>query len=320
VTGEARPQSRFRVKLAKLAFRLIVVVLVGFGIAHTVAKAWHELEAQQRFSLGQISAAWLLAAAIFYLLGLLPCWWYWHQTLKSMGQRPRLAETLRAYYVGHLGKYVPGKVMVVVIRAGGLPSERVDTTVAAASVFVETFTTMAVGAFVAATILLLTTDQMHLILLAIALMLGSGVPTLPPIFRQIVRTIQLKRLSGNIEAAIGGLSFRLAATGWISISLGWFLLGLSLWATIKALPGAAHSPEGTLSAILMLTATVSLALVAGFLSLLPGGVGVREYVIMSLVAPQFGSLVALCSALLLRVVWLISELLISTILYVLIRR
>ncbi len=61
--------------------------------------------------------------------------------------------TLRAYYIGHLGKYVPGKAMVVILRTVMVRGHRVDAAVAAVSVFFETLTMMAVGAFMAAGIL-----------------------------------------------------------------------------------------------------------------------------------------------------------------------
>ena len=65
-----------------------------------------------------------------------------------------------------------------------------------------------------------------------------------------------------------------------------------------------------------MTASVCLAVVAGFLSLIPGGLGVRELVLDELMAEPFGRTVALVSAVLLRLVWLMTELAISGILYV----
>ena len=62
-------------------------------------------------------------------------------------------------------------------------------------------------------------------------------------------------------------------------------------------------------------ASVSLAMVAGFLSLIPGGAVVRELVLAELMAPRFGDVVAVVSALLLRLTWLVAELVISAILY-----
>ena len=65
----------------------------------------------------------------------------------------------------------------------------------------------------------------------------------------------------------------------------------------------------------LLTACAALAVVAGFLSLIPAGAGVREFVIMTLLAADFGAVAAVASAILLRVVWMVSEVLLSGILY-----
>jgi hypothetical protein len=70
----------------------------------------------------------------------------------------------------------------------------------------------------------------------------------------------------------------------------------------------------------LMTATVALAMVAGFLSLLPGGAGVREYIILTLLAPSFGVVAATVSALLLRVTWLASELSFGVLFYILMNR
>jgi uncharacterized membrane protein YbhN (UPF0104 family) len=69
----------------------------------------------------------------------------------------------------------------------------------------------------------------------------------------------------------------------------------------------------------LLTACAALAVVAGFLSLVPAGAGVREYVIMTLLAAEYGAVAAVAAAILLRLVWMVSEVLVSVILYVAVR-
>ena len=229
-----------------------------------------------------------------------------------MGQRPRWRESLRAFWIGHLGKYVPGKAMVVVLRTGLVYSQRVSRTVAATSVFVETLTMMAMGAFVSAVILLFVSDNRWLMLLAVGLMVGSGVPTLPPIFRRIVRMLRVHKANPDVDAAVAGVTYPLMLTGWVTVGAGWFLLGMSLWATLKSLPGV----DAAVSDIPLLTATTGLAMVAGFLSLIPGGLGVRDYILIVLLAPRYDEATAIVSAILLRVIWLMSELIVSGILYV----
>ncbi|MFW6171299.1 MAG: lysylphosphatidylglycerol synthase transmembrane domain-containing protein [Planctomycetota bacterium] len=304
------PPRRGRAWMVKLGIRAVVLGLVAWGIWRTVRQAGDELPTYG-VAWGDVSLTWALVAGVLYIAGLLPCWVFWHRTLYAMEQRPRWRESLRAFWIGHLGKYVPGKAMVVVLRAGLIHGERVNRTVAATSVFIETLTMMAVGAFVSSAVLVLISDNRWLTLLAAGLMLCSGIPTFPPIFRRVVRMLQVKRANPGIEAAIMGVRYPLMITGWISIGAGWVLLGVSLWATLWSLGN-----EPPLSEIPLLTATVGLAMVAGFLSLIPGGLGVRDWILVELLAPGYGRPVALGSAILLRVIWLLAELLASSILYV----
>ncbi|MEX0818567.1 MAG: lysylphosphatidylglycerol synthase domain-containing protein, partial [Pirellulaceae bacterium] len=291
----------------KFAVRTLILALVAWGIWRTALNARGEF-AREGIAWQELRVGWLVAAMGFYLVGLFPACVFWWQALHAMGQRPTFGETLRAFYIGHLGKYVPGKALVVVIRTGLIRSERVDTTVAATSVFVETLTFMAVGAVVAGGILSAVLDaHPGFTWLALALAVCAGVPTYPPLFRRVLRFLQVHRANPEIDRAIDGLNARLMGLGWLLISLGWFCFGLSLWATAQAIPSVDTIP--TLLDLPLLTAAVALALVAGFLSLLPGGIGVRELIVIPLLQPQFGPVVAIISAILLRACWLVAELL-----------
>jgi uncharacterized membrane protein YbhN (UPF0104 family) len=175
---------------------------------------------------------------------------------------------------------------------------------------------MAVGAFVAAALIgVLFREQTWLLVLAIGLMVCAGGPTLPPIFRRLVRLVGVKKVNPDIDTALAGLDLRLMAYGWITVALGWCLLGFSLWCVLRAIPTDAAQAVA-LSDWPLVTACVSLALVAGFLSLLPGGIGIREAVILALLAQPFGADTAVVSAILLRLVWLAAELLLGGMLYV----
>jgi uncharacterized membrane protein YbhN (UPF0104 family) len=315
LNSDATPSSSRWIGRVKLLVRITVLVLVSWGIWRTVAGAQQEFQDQQ-FALDQLSPGWLLLAGLFYLAGQFPSWVFWHRTLLAMGQRPRMRESFRAYWIGHLGKYVPGKAMVVVLRAGLVHGPNVDMTVAATSVFVETLTLMAVGAFMAAAILIWISPNWLLTLLALGLMTAAGLPTWPPLFRRIVRMLRVHHASPKLAEAIEGLDLRLMATGWASISLGWAFLGLSLWASLRAIPILPDANVAvSITDLPLLLASTALAIVAGFLSLIPGGLGVRDWILMTLLVPKYGAGVAVISAVLLRLVWLLSELTISAILY-----
>ncbi len=66
----------------------------------------------------------------------------------------------------------------------------------------------------------------------------------------------------------------------------------------------------------LLLASVTLAVVLGFASLIPGGLGVREWVLNELLSPQLGYVAAFAGTIIVRLVWLVTEVVISIILYV----
>ena len=168
----------------------IIVALVAWGDWRAVASARQEFLDNQ-VSWSGLRYGWLCVAGCLYALGMLPMGWFWYRLMQRLGQAPRLYETLRAFYIGHLGKYVPGKVMVVVLRTGLIRSHRVDTTVAAVTVLVETLTMMASGAFLAA-VLLATwfRQEWRLQLLAVLLMVATVGVTLPPILRRLLHRLK----------------------------------------------------------------------------------------------------------------------------------
>ena len=93
-------------------------------------------------------------------------------------------------------------------------------------------------------------------------------------------------------------------------SAGWVLLGLSQLAVVRAM-GARRAAKAlvALGQVPVVIAAVALATVAGFVvAVLPGGLGVREGVLMSALAPALGPDRAVVAALLLRLVWVVAEL------------
>lgn len=302
------------------ALRALVLVAVLWGVGRTAQEAIGQLKEYP----WQIDARWLVAAGAFYLAGLLPMAWFWRRALVAVGQRPTWPTTLRAYFLGHLGKYVPGKVMVVVLRVGMLGSAVTSIRGAVVATVLETLTMMTVGACLAAvmSIVVLQLDA-ALSVMAASMAAVAVLPTLPPIARRLAGAAadssepsEASRDStkGNGHGpSLQGINLRLLSTGWLTAVVCWALLGASLWATLQSIGVDDVRLIGDLP---LLVATVSLAVVAGFLSLLPGGIGVRDALLMQLLAPSCGEAGALVAAVLVRLVWLMSEMAVCGILYV----
>ena len=306
MSGEKETRTRWLVRLLKASVALLVLACV-YGTFRSALDELNDFD-------WTVRPLWLLGSGGLYLAGLFPCAVFWSFVLRALGQEPAAGAAIRAYYIGHLGKYVPGKALVVVLRTWLIRGPRVETAAAVVSVLVETLTMMAVGSFWAATILMVVfPGQYLLIILAAVLMVLAGVPTIPPILRRLLKRVPERWTGGTGPIAAERLSCPLMAGGWLGISLGWALLGLSLWAALRALGCDGLQPVGDLP---LLTATVSLAMVVGFLSGIPGGAMVREGILWTLLAQHLPPVMAVAAAVLLRLVWLGSELAIAGLLYV----
>ena len=285
-----------------------MIVAVVAALVWTIHKAVLEFH-NQPIQLSDINFTRLALAAVVYVGTLLFSWVYWYQVLIAFKQKPRLLKSIGAFYISQLGKYVPGKAMVVIIRTDRVRDDKVSIAPAAASVFVETFTWIFVGAAIASCLLIVKFQQFRwLQVTAVLLMVGAGIVTWPPIFNWIatkIRPINSKRHSYAVD-------LRTMITGWIALAIGWTLNGCCLWLVISALPGA--NPTNAHLAVTL--AAVTLATVGGFVSLIPGGLGVRELVMIPLLGSEFGTVVAVMAAILVRLVWLSAELASSAILYV----
>jgi glycosyltransferase 2 family protein len=310
---------------AFLGIKIAFLALVVWGAYRTLAAAIGSLR-EQNWQPSELRLGWAVVAGVFYLISQFPCAWFWHGVLLGLGQKVTLPRAARAFYIGHLGKYLPGKALVVIMRAMLVSHLQVKRSLAIVAVFYETFTTMACGAVLSALILIAThREQTWLILGSFGLAAVVGLPTVPFIFVRVLKILRLSPPSSNSEEAAEKVAESIALhpalllRGWISIAIGWALMGASLWATVRAI-GA--EDVSFWSHLPIYTATAALAVVLGFVSMLPAGVGVRDLVLMQLLAPLLsemapnqGQALALIAAVMLRLVWLVAESLLAAVLY-----
>ena len=140
-----------------------------------------------------------------------------------------------------------------------------------------------------------------------------GLPTVPVCFQWLLRILGVGRLNPTAAAKFSHVGWRTIAIGWVTIGLGWVLQGMSLWATLRAMDAA---PGGPFNELALNTSAVTLGVVAGFISQIPGGLVVREWIAGELMEPVYGPSVALVSTIIYRLVMLVSEVAIALLLYV----
>ncbi|HUY32263.1 MAG TPA: lysylphosphatidylglycerol synthase domain-containing protein [Pirellulales bacterium] len=295
------------------AAKLCLVALVAWGIHRTAWSAWETLQ-DKHWNPSPLWPAWLVLAAGLSVLGMLPPGLFWHRLLVMLGQPAQRGEALRAYYIGHLGKYAPGKAMVIVLRAGLLRAGGTTATAATVAVFYETLTTMSAGMFWTLAILALRfPGEWKWTLSAAGLLAVVATPTVPCIFRRLARLSGAGKFDPSAAERLGQLGFGTVGAAWAVLGVGWLLQGAALWATLAA--GGYTSSLATFDQVLICTAAMALAVVGGFLSFVPGGFVVREALLLELLGPRFGLAGALVAAVLVRLVGIAGELVVAGVLW-----
>ena len=288
-------------------FRIAVVTAVLVSLSYLVDGSVDRIR-ESEIWLRRIDFAKLGLALFAYLGAMLLSALFWVLILRSFGHRPGLLKSLAAFFVSQFGKYVPGKAMVIVIRSDMIRDENLTATQAAASVLIETLTWIFVGSMIASALAFWQLSGQPLLQIsAIVLAAITGLLTFPP----VANGLASKFIRGSGSNPFHGLSLKTLTIGWTLMSVGWCLNGLSLWLVVASIPGAEP-----LAADFWLTLTsVSIATVLGFVSLVPGGLGVRELAIIPLLTPRFGAPAAIFAAVMIRLVWLSAIVLGSVIIY-----
>ena len=133
------------IKWSLAAGKLAVLALLIWFVRATLIKAFEDLE-HRKF---HVAWPWLIVSGAFYALATLPAGVYWYRLLRATDQKLTPYAAVRAFFVSQSGKYVPGKAMVLVLRAAMVRPMLVPATLVSITVILETLTNMAVGALMA---------------------------------------------------------------------------------------------------------------------------------------------------------------------------
>ena len=276
----------------------------------------------------QIKWSWLISASIFYAIGFLPSVWFWRALLSRMGQRLDWRNAIRAHFVGQLGKYIPGKGLVLVIRASLAKEAGVDPLLAGITSAYETLVLMATGAaiFLAVAPLGFTSEQWNclpsqmrwlrsqplIFATTVAVITFATTPFSSWLFSHLGRKA-ISRRSAD-EGLLPSISAGLISQGVAITSIGWACHAISLGCVLQAVTQdpiqISHFPVWLVAS--------SFATVGGFVALFaPGGLGIREGLLIESIKDHshIGASTAVIAAWLLRAVGFVTELICATVLY-----
>lgn len=279
-------------------------------------------------SLGNLRWPLIAWSGLFYASGLLPPCWVLFRCLSALGVPCSLGRASAAQLLGHAGKYIPGKAMVVVLRVAAI-TPAIETTVAstalvASAVFYETLLMMAVGGWVAGVLLWTSELPVWVRAMAALMAIGAIAPVCPPLMRRLIAVVQKGVVQKGIDDddALASLSWGLLVEAIFASLLSWLLIGLSFTFLIAAIP--AFEPIANLPPIGSLywtaTSAISLGMVLGFASLLPGGAGVREFVTLLVLSPVIGPTHALLAVIAARLMFILTESILAAVASLMLRK
>lgn len=242
---------------------LVVAELVG---------QWDEARA----AIEGASVAWLVAAVVAGAAGMVAIAWVWHDVLAVLGRAVPRARVVRWYFLGELGKYLPGGVWTVVGRGELARRGGVDRTVAYGSVALSLVALYVAAAGVAAALvpfdLARQADDPRPALGVVVVLVGAAVALRPATVEwglALARRLTGRPLAVTVPRGRDTTVLVLRyVPAWIGIALG-------TWAVARAL-----DPDASLTRVALATVV---SWIAGFLAVpVPAGGGVREAVFLAL--------------------------------------
>ncbi|MCT2292484.1 flippase-like domain-containing protein [Janibacter hoylei] len=261
-----------------LRIGFLVVVLVAVGIA--LWSNWEEVQGD----LGRLGPVTILGAVVLSLLSPFFTVLGWRVLLADLGSRLHIAQASGVFFVGQLGKYLPGSVWSVVVQTEmaaklGVPRRR-SAVVGLLCIALSALTGMIAG-LPALPVLLTRGDAVipwWALLLIVAVL---GILLWPPLLnhgiRTLLRLLRREPLEHDLSHAAVGLS-----SLWFTLS--WLVGGLAVWVMARNV-----APDDADASRLLLVAVSGYLLAAGigmFSIVVPAGVGVRDGVMVLLLTTQ----------------------------------
>jgi uncharacterized membrane protein YbhN (UPF0104 family) len=256
------------------ALQLVVAGVVAWMIWIAVARNWGQFRSM-RLSITP-RPGWLALSVLVILMSFASSVEAWRRILGSWSQHLRFLVAARIWLLANLGRYIPGKVwsvaglVVLAQRAGVAPWAAAASAVAIQAVAIGTAVAIVAAATPGAASPVRLAAAALIAVATIAVLAWKRAAT---VVAGLVGIPQIQPLS--LAAVAQSASFGL---------LSWVAHGAAFWLLARGLGLPGSLPLGT--AVGAFTLGYVLGLVALFA---PGGVGVREVVLISLLTPAVGA-------------------------------
>lgn len=272
--------------LARRALRVAWFVILSVGLALALRSRWAEV----RHELATLDAVRLWLSMGIALLGVGASSGIWHQMLTGLGEPLPLRVSLRIFFVGQVGKYLPGAVWPAVTQAALAREHGVAPRATVSAVTLFLWVHLVTGTAVAVPILSISGRLPLVTLIALPVLVALLTPRLLGWSLQTLFRLARRRPLRQLPDA----AHLLRGSAWALLM--WVCYGLHL----HLLTAAVGDPVGLATG----AAVFAAGWVVGFVLLIaPAGVGPREAAIVALLPLSAGAglVVALVSRLMMSV-------------------
>ncbi len=244
----------------------------GFGIIATTLAVWAVLSRREQVvtAVERLDWRYLVLAALATLFNLALTGMAWRALLIDLGSRLPIAAAARVFFVGQLGKYMPGSVWPVVVQAElardhGVPRRRSAAATVVLILLSAATALLVVMASVPFVPSVVESGFGWTVLLVLPLLVAMHPAVLGPLLDRLLRVIGGDRLEQR-PSMVGTL----IAFGW---ALGsWFTAGLQVFALVVSLGAPVSARTLALS-----VGGYALAWAVGLVVVIaPAGAGARE--------------------------------------------
>jgi hypothetical protein len=272
------------------------VAAIGL-LAYSVASRWNGL----RGALVHLDPWSVALSLVLACAGLVAQMLSWRALLAGTGGAPPLAPSARVYFLGQLGKYLPGGAWSVLAQAELARRHLVSRTRSAVVALAALAVLLVVGAVVAAAGLVGgAPDALSRYWWVLAVVPLGVAGLVPPVFNRAVALLQ--RLAHRTGTAIALDARTLGASAAWALAM-WLLFGLHAAVLVADL-----HPGSPLRDTVLSTGAFALAWAVGFLVVIaPAGTGPREAALVLALAPALPATDALLVALVSRVVMVVAD-------------
>ncbi|GCD91772.1 lysylphosphatidylglycerol synthase domain-containing protein [Nocardioides sp. LS1] len=284
--SDRHPALKPAMNLARVLFLLLVVAFAWWGL--------HDRGDELRHGLARTSLTGVLVAATLVLVGLLATSVAWLRLLAGFGHRLPGWDGRAVFFVGQLGKYIPGSVWSVSAHAGLARKYGVPLRCSVGTSMTFLGVNLATAGLLGGSVTLAGSWAPHVPDWLVVLGLVACVVAMAPAL--------VNRLGSFVAGP--GESLRLS---WVDVAVLVALMGVTWGCYAGAIVALSPDPGwpllGVAAGAFAVGYTVGVAVV-----LAPAGVGAREVTMVALMAPSMGVGAATAVALLTRALHTVADL------------